>query len=67
MGWVAEAVAAQEEYLKRVRSCCGELGAGHAFRRFGRPGRQRAVVRCVVCGVTQTREDFMTLQAGLGR
>lgn len=63
--WVAEAIAEQEEHIRRVTSCSGQVGRSHAFRPHGDPADPRLVVsRCVVCGVTATRDDWQRLVAG---
>jgi hypothetical protein len=59
--WVPEAVAEQEEHLKRARPC--QDTQEHAYRDFGRPGRGgiiRAALwrECLTCGVTETPEDY---------
>lgn len=60
--WVTEAIASQEEYLKRMRSCRGQVGAAHHFRPHGIPSAPSVVIsRCVVCGVTETTADWQTL------
>lgn len=55
---IRAAIAEQEEYLKRVRSCQDVLGTAHAFRPHGRPGTKQAFSACVVCSVTETRDDY---------
>jgi hypothetical protein len=62
--WVREAIAEQEEHLKRIRSCGGILGRSHAFRPHGRPGPDGSIPmvdvisRCIACGVTETPQDY---------
>lgn len=57
--WVREALAAQEEHIKRSTSCLGRMGRSHAYRPHGRPDRPDVVIsRCVGCGVTETSEDY---------
>jgi hypothetical protein len=56
--WVREAIAEQEEYIKRWRSCMDTLGRSHTWRRHGNPTTKEAYEACVVCGVTKTREDY---------
>lgn len=69
--WVPEAIAQQEEYLKRRRGCNGVSLVSHAFRDFGKPGPDGTIANalmwraCIVCGVTETNEDYETkLKAG---
>lgn len=62
---IKAAIAEQEEYLKRMRSCRGQLGLPHRFASFDvkgqrseaddRPGAWR---ECIACGATQTDEDY---------
>lgn len=62
--WIHEAVAEQEEYIKRIRSCQDVVGRGHVFRTFGRPTADGTIPGakmwsgCIVCGVTETAADF---------
>ena len=63
INWVQAAIAEQEEHIKRVSSCMGTLGRSHAFRPHGRPGTAGVVMRCVVCGVTGSREDYERLHS----
>jgi hypothetical protein len=61
--WVPEAIAEQQEYLKRVRGCNGQP-VNHAYRDFGVPSpdgtirNDRMYRACVVCGVTESPEDY---------
>jgi hypothetical protein len=55
--WVRDAIAEQEEHIKRWRSCMDTLGRAHAYREVTASGS--ATYRaCAVCGVTETREDY---------
>lgn len=72
--WVREAVDQQEEYLKRIRPCGGgtgilsrDGGTPHAFRTFGKKSADGTIHHsttyqaCIVCGVTETDDDYMTM------
>lgn len=55
--WVPEAIAEQEEYIKRVHSCSGQLGLPHAWDRFAAaPGVYYSA--CWRCRVAETPEDY---------
>lgn len=56
---VTDAIAAQEEHLKRSRACLDTLGRAHSFDRFAAaPGAfYRA---CTTCLVTETHADYLT-------
>lgn len=55
--WVPEAIAEQEEYIRRISSCQGVIGLPHTFERFAAaPGVYYNA--CTRCRVTQTREDY---------
>lgn len=60
--WIAEALAAQEEHIKRSRSCMGRVGRPHVFRDFGRPASAGAPAsrwrECAACGVTEASNDY---------
>lgn len=62
--WVNEAVAKQEDYLLRVRSCGGVLGREHQFRDFGRPSADGTIKNahmwkeCFNCGCAASFEDY---------
>jgi len=59
--WVREAIAEQEEYIKRISSCVGQLGRSHEWGTVWNDEPERAAARwqeCVTCGVTKTREDY---------
>ena len=62
--WVADALAEQEEYLKRQRSCSDVPGKPHAFRPHGRPSPDGSIAnaalwsQCVACGVTASGADY---------
>lgn len=54
----AAAVAEQEDYLKRVRSCGGQLGMPHSWDTFSAgPGRSKYRA-CWRCRATETRADY---------
>jgi len=54
--WVREAIAQQEEYIKRRRPCA-ETGGDHSWDWFSsRPGVR--VEMCWRCRVTRTDEDY---------
>lgn len=61
---IAEAVASQEEYIKRWKSCGEVVGRAHKFKTFRGPDSQLPVPgeatwrQCVACDVTETREDY---------
>ncbi len=55
---VKAAIASQEEYLKRERSCSGVLGKSHSWRRYGNPATRKPYEACVVCDVTRTADDY---------
>lgn len=55
--WVPEAIAEQEEYIKRIHSCSGQTGLPHAWDRFAAaPGVYYSA--CTRCRVTENREDY---------
>jgi hypothetical protein len=58
-GWegnpIKEAVAEQEEYIKRQGSCRGQLGRSHDWWKV--PAKQ-PWIECRACSVTQTRDDY---------
>lgn len=70
---IKEAIAEQEEYLKRRRSCMDVLGRAHRFEAHGTPGpdgtiRANAMVsRCITCGVTETAEGYRASLEGAER
>lgn len=49
--WVPEAVAEQEEYIKRTKSCLDQLGLAHSW-----DGGE--IERCSRCNVTRTPGDY---------
>lgn len=65
--WVTEAIAEQEEYIKRMHSCLEQLGRPHRFETI-RPYRllgtgvsvpdNETWRQCLNCGVTETSEDY---------
>lgn len=55
--WVTEAIASQEEYIKRIHSCSGVVGLPHAWDRFAAaPGVYYSA--CTRCRVTETQQDY---------
>ena len=67
--WIADAVASQEEHIKRVQSCGGVIGTPHQFATFRGPDSALPVPnettwrQCRGCDVTETREDYERKQA----
>ncbi len=61
---VREAIAEQEEHIRRSTSCQGVVGASHKYRTHGRPKGAESIgsadmwSACIVCGVTETRADY---------
>lgn len=52
-----KAIAAQEEYLKRMRSCSGILGLSHSWERIA--GEHGVYYwACHKCGVTRSSKDY---------
>lgn len=65
---IKDAVAQQEEYLRRVKSCAGRpdsdpiIGMSHSFDQFSpRPGVY--VRQCWRCRVTESPQDWERLQS----
>jgi hypothetical protein len=58
--WVKEAIASQEEHIKRQKSCQSVIGKAHSFRPHGNPKSKSAWSECIVCGVTETVDDYAT-------
>lgn len=59
--WVPEAIAQQEEYLKRRSPCSPErwpYGANHSWEHFSLYPRGPIYEACFNCGVTKTDEDY---------
>jgi len=55
--WIAEAIALQEEHIKRIGFCQGRTGQAHSFDQFSTaPGKHHR--QCWRCGVTETPADF---------
>lgn len=69
--WVREAIAEQEEYIKRWRSCRDILGRSHAYAVVAAvpsapgSGAVSTYRACTVCGVTETRADYAVKQQAL--
>lgn len=77
--WVREAIAEQEEHIKRWRSCMDTLGRAHTYTvthlntegdagspSAGSPSTGASYRACATCGVTQTREDYRICRGGTG-
>lgn len=70
--WVPEAIAEQEEYIRRFKSCGGVLGKPHRFETFRGPDSKLPVPdevtwrQCINCDVTETREDYARKVAARG-
>lgn len=62
--WVPEAIAEQEEYIRRISGCKGVSCAPHKFAPMRYQGGELPVPHehvwsaCVHCEVTETREDY---------
>lgn len=63
--WITEAVAQQEEDLRRSRSCTGGsgktrpmIGLAHSWDRFSPAPGHKIYEACWRCGVTRTDEDY---------
>lgn len=63
--WVAEAIAQQEEHLRRVRCCSGSreksepvIGLAHSWDQFSPAPGASPYQACWRCGVTRTLEDW---------
>lgn len=62
--WVADAIAEQEEYIRRFRSCEDVPCKAHRYETFRGPDSKLPVPdevtwrECVACSVTETREDY---------
>lgn len=72
--WVREAIAEQEEHIKRWRSCMDTLGRSHTYRDVTHTpppddtsGLAVTYRACTVCGVTETRADYAIKQQALPR
>jgi ribosomal protein L37AE/L43A len=57
--WVAEAIAEQEEHIKRSTSCQGQVGRAHHFEHVP----SGLWIECTTCAVTLTRGDYATKTA----
>lgn len=57
--WIREALAEQEEHIKRVSSCLDVVGRSHDYRVMGTVG-EVSWQACSACGVTRTQDDFET-------
>lgn len=61
---IKAAIAEQEEYLKRNKSCMGVVGRAHRFAPHATPSLDGTlhgdalVSRCIACGVTETAQDY---------
>lgn len=63
--WVAQAIAEQEEYVKRWRSCAGidgshadAVGLPHSWDTYSTAPGGPKYQACWRCRVTRTREDY---------
>lgn len=54
-----DALAAQEEHIKRSQGCRGVVNQVHSFRTFGAAGVAEAWSACIVCNVTETQADYV--------
>lgn len=69
---IREAIAQQEEHLKRSKSCREVPGTAHSFSTFGAPSTDRTIASsamwqaCIVCGVTETDDDYQIRLAATG-
>jgi len=69
---IAAAVAEQTEHIKRRKSCQGRLYVNHKFVTFRPEGTTGSVPAsstwsaCLVCGVTETPEDYHRQLAAAG-
>ena len=70
--WVADAIAEQEDYILRFRSCNGVVGKSHQFETFRGPDSAVPVPnevtwsQCINCDATASREDFAIKAAAQG-
>lgn len=55
--WVREAIASQEEHIKRSRSCRERIGEMHRYRTFGDMATGETYQACVVCGVPENARE----------
>lgn len=62
-GWVSEAIAQQEEYLKRRRACQDIPLRPHSFDQFSVAPGAPTYRACFRCKVTETDADYQTLVA----
>ncbi len=58
--WVAEAIASQEEHIRRSTSCLGQIGRAHVYREHGHLGTPNSWQECLTCGTTKTLTDYET-------
>lgn len=62
--WIADAVASQEEHIKRWNSCGDVVGKSHDFQTFHGPDSSVPVPgevtwrQCTACDVTESRDDY---------
>lgn len=63
--WIAEAIAQQEEHLRRSRSCSGSptrtdpvVGMSHSWDRYSPAPGHETYQACWRCRVTRTDEDW---------
>ena len=56
--WVREAIASQEEHIKRSRPCRGVVGTPHFWSEHMNARTKVSFEACTVCGVTRTPEGY---------
>lgn len=59
--WVPQAIAEQEEYIRRIHSCMEQTGRAHTWATVWSDEPELAAGRwqaCATCGVTKTTEDY---------
>jgi hypothetical protein len=55
---IRDAIASQEEHIKRSRSCRGVIGVSHQWATHGNPRTGEAFEACIVCNVTKSLQDY---------
>jgi hypothetical protein len=61
-GWVSDAIASQEEHIKRVSSCTGVVGVYHRWAMFDNPKTGKSYEACSRCSVSATPDDYAIKQ-----
>ena len=56
--WIREAIAEQEEHIRRSTSCRGVIGVSHKWGTSTNSQTGATYEACTVCGVTRTSEDY---------